>query len=586
MKSDQSLVSIPKDAPILIAAAWPYVNGQIHVGHLVGYFIPADIFARYNRLKGRPVLMVSGADCYGTPITVAADKEGKTPQEIVAEYYPQVLDLIALLDVQYDLFTKTTSKNHHEVVQDLFIKLANNGFISKKITPQYYSEKDNKFLPDREVEGTCPNCGYTEARADQCDNCTKVLSEGELINPYNRSTKSPVTFRDTEHYFLNLEKLSLQLEKYVEDKTFWREWVLAETKGWLTRGIEGRSITRDLNWGIEIPQNEIPEGLRLENVENKKFYVWFDAVIGYLSASVEWSKLHMSDTSSDTELPWLDWKYYWYNENARHFYFMGKDNLFFHTLWWPGILEGADSKLQKPYMVSICQWLTLESKKFSKSRGVVLYPDYVVENYGLDALRYYLTSIMPENHDSDWNWKNFVATNNNELVANLGNFIHRVLSFYKAHDEIELSQHLNISIQDVVKTEITEAYYEVGRLIEECKFVDALQRIMSLSSFGNKYFNDSQPWVSIKINKTDTAESIYNCITIIDNLRILIHPFLPTSTNRLSRMMGYSDTISTEVKKDQWHLKLWDHNQKMEQFLTPLFQKFDEKEVLEKEVIN
>ena len=584
MKTDQSLVNIPIDAPIVVSAAWPYVNGKIHVGHLVGYFIPADIFARYNRLKGRPVLMVSGADCYGTPITVAADKENKTPQEIVDEYYPQVLDLIKLLDVKYELFTKTTSNTHKEVVQDLFIKLANNGYISKKVTKQYYSEEDQKFLPDRHVEGTCPNCGAPDARADQCDNCGKTLSEGELINPYTKLTKFPVILKDTEHYFLDFDKLQLQLEGYTENKNFWREWVLAETKGWLKKGIEGRSITRDLDWGISIPQNKISENLRLENAENKKFYVWFDAVIGYLSASVEWSKLHINKDGGFDQI-WLNWEHYWKNENARHYYFMGKDNLFFHTLWLPGILEGADKSLQKPYMVSVCQWLNLDSQKFSKSKGVVLYPDYVIANYGLDALRYYLTSIMPETHDADWRWEDFLASNNNELVANLGNFIYRVLSFYKAHPELELSMHKIEIVESTVKEEIVAAYYEVGQLLEECKFSEALKRIMEISSFGNKYFNDNEPWKTIKTNELMTVEIMFNCITLIDNLRILTNPILPSAMDRLTKMLGYTDTVTTEVGKNQWEFREWNKNQKMEEFLTPLFTKFDENEVLEKEGI-
>lgn len=584
MNENITQINIPDDAPILVAAAWPYVNGKIHVGHLVGYFLPADIFARFNRLKGRPVLMVSGSDCYGTPIIVAAEKEGLTPQEIVDEYHSQVLDLIKLLNVEYELFTRTANPNHNKVVQDLFVDIANNGYISKKVTKQYFSEKENKFLPDRLVEGTCPHCGFAEARADQCDNCTRVIAEGDLINPISKASKTPVELRDTENYFLDLDKLQSELETYVEDKTFWREWVLAETKGWLSQGIEGRSITRDLDWGIEIPQAGIPEELKLQGAENKRFYVWFDAVIGYLSASIEWSKLHKDE---DSKIPWLDWKYYWQNENARHYYFMGKDNLFFHTLWWPGILLSSDKSKEKkknlPYMVSISQWLNLESKKFSKSYGVILYPDYVIKNYGLDALRFYLTSIFPENHDADWTWENFVSTNNNELVANLGNFIHRVLSFYKTHPELEFKNHENVGVDKFVLEEITQTFYDVGKLIEECKFADTVKRIMQLSSFGNKYFNDNEPWKNIKISERAASETLYNCLTLIDNLRILLYPILPSAIDKLTRMLGYTDLIVSEVGKNQWSYKAWNKDQELENYVEPLFQKFDEKEVLERE---
>ena len=602
---NETKINLEPEAPILVAAAWPYVNGKIHVGHLVGYFIPADIFARFNRLKGRPVIMVSGADCYGTPITVAADKEGKTPQQIVDEYHPQVIELIKLLDVEYDLFTKTTSQNHHEVVQELFVQLANNGYISKKTTKQYFSEQDQKFLPDRYVEGTCPVCKFPEARADECDNCGTKFTEGQLIDPISKMTKAAVTLKDTEHYFLNLDKLQLQLENYVEDKNYWREWVLAETKSWFARGLEGRSITRDLDWGIPIPQDNIPAELKLENAENKKFYVWFDAVIGYLSASIEWSKIHLNKTEDNVlsykyrankeefdgcevideslQPEWLDWKYYWKNENARHYYFMGKDNLFFHTLWWPGILLGSGQNYTLPYNVSVCQWLNLDSQRFSKSRGVVLYPDYVIKNYGLDSLRYYLTKIMPENHDTDWTWPGFVAANNNELVANVGNFFHRVLSFYKAHPELDLSQYTFFTTEAVVKEEIEETFNKVERLLEATKFSESLEEIMKLSAFGNKYFNDNEPWKAIKTDPRVAAETIYNCLTLIDNLRILLYPVLPSAMDKLTRMLGYTDKISTQVKNNQWQYSAWDHSQKLEEFIELLFTKFDEKEVLERE---
>ena len=577
----QSTIELKSDTPILVAAAWPYVNGKIHVGHLVGYFIPADIFARYNRLKGRPVILVSGSDCYGTPITVEADKTGKTPQEIVDIYNPQVLELIKLLNVNYDLYTKTTTDTHKKVVQDLFICLANNGFISKSITKQYYSEQDNKFLPDRYVEGECPVCGFTEARADECDNCGTKFQEGQLKNPISKLTKAPVILKDTEHYFLDLDKLQLQLENYVEDKIFWREWVYAETQGWLKQNLTGRSITRDLDWGIEIPQEGIPENLKLENAENKKFYVWFDAVIGYLSASVEWSDLNKKTESSPV---WTDWKHYWFNEDARHYYFMGKDNLFFHTLWLPGILLGAGKNHQLPYNVSVSQWLNLNSQRFSKSRGVILYPDYVVKNYGLDALRYYLTKVMPENHDTNWDWNEFIAANNNELVANLGNFIHRVLSFHHAHPELNLSERKFLPVDDAVHEEIVECFYNTGRLIEETRFSEALENIMKLSSFGNKYFNDNEPWKFIKVDEVSAAGTIYNCLTLIDNLRKLFHPILPSSMDVLTKMLGYTDEIITKVAQDQWNFTPWDHDQQVSSFIQPLFTKFDPEEVIAREL--
>ncbi|MEI7603874.1 MAG: methionine--tRNA ligase [bacterium] len=578
----ETQINLSDNTPILVAVAWPYVNGDIHVGHIAGCFLSADIFARYNRLKGRPVLMVSGSDCHGTPITVAADKEKVTPQEIVDKYHPKVLNLIKTLEIEYELYTKTTTENHYKITQDLFVALAKNGYISKKVTPQYYSEKDNKFLPDRYVEGTCPFCGFEDSRSDQCDKCSSVIEEGKLIKPRSKNTGSPVEFKDTEHYFLDLDKFQLELENFVENKSYWREWVLAETKGWLKRGLYERSITRDLDWGIPIPTDRLPDELKLDGAENKRFYVWFDAVIGYLSASVEWSDMH-KDNDGNLPKPWLDWKHYWYNEDARHYYFMGKDNLFFHTISWPAMLIGSDKNKQLPFYPAINNFLNLEGDKFSKSRGVVLYPEYVVENYGIDSLRYYLAKVMPENQDADWIWKDFVAANNNELVANFGNFVFRVLSFYKAHPELDPTKHILFAVDNTVQQEIKETFYEVGRLIEECKLAEALQRIMKLSSFGNKYFNDNEPWKVIKTSEMAASEAIYNCLTIIDNLRILLHPILPSAMNKLTRMLDYTDLIVPEVEINKWEYKPWNHEQKIEEFIEPLFKKFDEKEVLEKE---
>ena len=325
------------------------------------------------------------------------------------------------LGISFDLYTKTDNPNHKKIVQDFFVKLLERGLIFKKETEQYYSPEEKRFLPDRYVEGKCPHCGFAEARSDQCENCGRVLSPGELQNPKNRTSGKPAALKPTEHYFFDWPKLQPFLEKYVAGREGWRNWVLKETEGWLKTGLKPRAITRDLDWGVEIPIERIPKELRIDNYEHKRIYVWFEAVIGYFSASLEWAELQGKQ--------WEDW---WYDKDAIHAYFMGKDNLVFHTLFWPGQLHACDEKLHLPDLPVINQFLNLEGRKFSKSRGIIIDSKYFVETYGLDALRFYLTLIAPESADTDFTWADFVGKNNEILIGNLGNFVNRTLTLAQA----------------------------------------------------------------------------------------------------------------------------------------------------------
>jgi methionyl-tRNA synthetase len=341
---------------IFIGAAWPYVNGDLHIGHLAGYLLPADIFSRFCRLCGYETLMVSGTDCHGTPITVEADKRGVKPEDIVSEYTPKIHYLLKLYDLTFDIFTSTTTENHKKITQEFFLRLLKNGYIFKAKQLQYFSPEEKRFLPDRYVEGKCSFCGAEEQRGDQCEKCGRVLNPGELINPVSKLTKKPVTLKETEHYFLDYSKLQPLIESYVKESKHWRKWVYEESLAWLKEGLKPRAITRDLDWGIEIPEKEIPDEMKLESFEHKRFYVWFEAVIGYFSASVEWANKNSRD-----------FREFWQNEDCLHYYFMGKDNLSFHTLFWPGQLLGQHMNLNLPYFPWVNNFLFLEGQKFSKS---------------------------------------------------------------------------------------------------------------------------------------------------------------------------------------------------------------------------
>lgn len=531
---------------IFIGVAWPYVNGDLHIGHLAGYLLPADICARYHRATGHEVLMVSGSDCHGTPITIEADKTNKTPQEIVEEYHKKDVDLfLNTLDLTYDIYTRTDTPHHYKIVQDFFIKLLEAGYIFKDTTKQYYSSKQNRFLPDRYVQGTCPFCGYTEARSDQCDECGKLISEGVINNPISRLSNEPVELKETEHYFLDWSKLQPKIEKYVKvNGKNWKNWVFQETMGWLKEGLKPRAVTRDLDWGVPLPIERIPKDTVIENIANKRLYVWFDAVIGYYSASLLWAK--EKHPAPPTVPRWVrgrrgvqgknkDWRDFWYGENLRHYYFMGKDNLVFHTMFWPGKLVVYDPKLHLPDIQSINMFLNLAGKQFSKSRGISIDIKDIVEKFGNDPVRFYLTYIMPEKHDASFYWNDFYEKINSILVGNLGNFVHRVLSIAQ-----------NIDIKNVndkkslpkVQSHILQAFKKSRTSLEKCEFHNYLMTVLELSSFGNKLFDYEKVWEVKKSDPDRFAQMIKQFYLIILALGFLTSPLLPESSKKIFDLLG------------------------------------------------
>lgn len=509
---------------IFIGVAWPYANGPLHLGHLAGALLPPDIFARYHRLKGNQVLMVSGSDQHGTPITLRAEREGKSPREVADFYHEQFVDNINTIGISYDLYTKTTTENHYQVVQDLFLRLLENGYVEKAEMHSPFCPTCNRFLPDRYVEGTCPHCGFTEARGDQCDNCGKTLDPTDLVMPRCKFHGTTPEIRPTEHFFLKLSKLNDRLLEWVKPKTYWRPNVYNFTMNMLQEGLKDRPITRDIEWGVPIP---------LPGYEGKRIYVWFDAVTGYLSASIEWAKLQGEPDK---------WKEWW-EKPCKAYYFIGKDNIPFHAIIWPAMLMGRGG-LNLPYDVPANEYLNLEGRQFSTSRGWAAWLPDMLAQYDPDPIRYMLTINMPETRDTDFSMAEFVRRNNDELVATYGNLVHRTLTF--------LQRYLGGRVPEVgtehrgdeeLIRRIEETFDTVGDMLAGCHFKDSLKEVMNLAQYGNRYLEEKAPWKLRKENPDALAATMYECLRLVDSLKVLTYPYLPHSAEKLHGLLGYTDGI-------------------------------------------
>ena len=547
---------------IFIGVAWPYANGPLHLGHIAGAYLPADIFARYHRLKGNKVLMVSGSDQHGAPITIRAEQESTTPQEIVAKYHQQFIECWNKLGISFDLFTTTGTPNHTQVTHDIFLTLLDKGYIYKDKMLQAYCPKCQRFLPDRYVEGTCPYCGFTKARGDECDKCGKPLSPVELKELHCHLCSTPPRFESSEHLFLRLSSFQDKLAAWIKEQTHWRRNVLGSTWKFLNEGLRDRAITRDLDWGITVPQS---------GFECKRIYVWFEAVIGYLSASKEWAKLHGDDTA---------WQAFWH-DGAKSFYFIGKDNIFFHTLIWPAMLIGYGS-LNLPYDVPANEFLTIEGRKLSTSRSWAIWLHDYLERYAPDALRYTLSVNMPEAGDSNFSWREFLRRNNNELVATYGNLAHRVLTFaYRNFDgAVPVPGELHERSQSLIhKAEVT--LDAADELLYRCEFKGAVKEAMSLAQEANRYLDEQAPWKTIKTernpDKIETAKSVYTVLSVLAALKTVFYPFLPYSSEKLHYFLGFDGS----VKEQGWKMQFLPPAQKL-RLPQPLFIKLDE-EIVAKE---
>jgi len=511
-------------ARVLVCCAWPYANGPIHVGHVAGSLLPADIFARYNRMVGNEVLMVSGSDMHGAPITVSADKEKVPPETIADRYHTINSKAISDIGIAFDLYTSTHTPNHEKVAQGFFNSLLEKGHLERKATPQFYCSSCSRFLPDRYVEGRCPHCGYDRARGDQCDSCGKDLNAEELAEARCQLCGSAPELKETEHYFLKLSHFTDGLLKFADASTHWRPHVRAFTVNVLKEGLADRPITRDISWGVPVP---------VKGFEGKRIYVWFEAVIGYLSASVEWANLEGRPE---------DWKRFWTDSDCRGYYFLGKDNIVFHTIIWPAMLIGHGG-LNLPYDVPANQFMTLEGQKFSKSMGVSIDIPDMLSKFKPDIIRYYLSANMPETKDSEFSWDDFAARINNELVATYGNFLHRTLSFtYKNFGEIPAKGPLDERDSAALKR-ASEAEKEVREALSRCEFRRAMKAVMDLAQFGNQYFDAVAPWSLIGTDKARCATVLHVSLFISKALAVLAWPFMPFSSESVWKQLRLDGTI-------------------------------------------
>ena len=510
--------------PVLVAVAWPYASGSRHLGHLAGAYLPADIYARHQRLVGNRVLMVSGSDVHGTPITVRADAEGVTPRDIVDRYHAEFVADWDRLGISWDLYTSTGTENHAAVTHDLFLRLLENGHIDRRTSDQYYDAEAGRFLPDRYIEGTCPHCHYAEARGDQCEDCGRTLDPEELVDPRSKITGSTPEVRQTEHFYLRLSDFSEALGAWLDDRQGWRRHVLNFSKGWVEDGLHDRAITRDLDWGVEVPVDDLGPG--------KRIYVWFEAVIGYLSASKEWAQLQ-----GDPEA-WRDW---WEGDEARSVYFIGKDNIPFHTIIWPGMLLGYGG-LNLPTDVPANQYVTFKGGKASASRGVGLTIGEGLDLFQADALRYALAASLPEQSDTDLSIDEIGRRINEELVATWGNLVNRVLSMVHSTCGGVVPEVGSRTADDLaVLATVDGALDVVTDLIERVELRAALRTGMDAAATVNAYLNATEPWKLARSDPERAQAVLGTALAAVAGVRVALSPYLPFSTVALDDELGPVD---------------------------------------------
>ncbi|MDO8615388.1 MAG: methionine--tRNA ligase [Dehalococcoidia bacterium] len=518
---------------IFLGVAWPYSNGSLHIGQIAGAYLPADIFARYHRAAGNEVLMVSGSDQHGTPITVRAEQEGRTPGEVVAAFHQEFLESWQGLGISWDLYTTTGTQNHARVSQDIFLRLLEKGDIYKALMKLPYCAVEQRFLLDRYVEGTCPLCAYEHARGDQCDNCGNILDPEDLRDARCKFDGSEPEMRESEHFFIRLTAYNDRLGEWLRrDKGHWRKNVVNFSLGIIQQGLRDRSITRDLQWGVPVP---------VPGYENKRIYVWFEAVIGYLSAAIEWAER--------TGQP-QKWRDFWQDPACKTYYFMGKDNIPFHTLIWPAQLmgygEATGERYNLPYDVPANQNLTIRGSKASTSRRLAVWvPDYL-SRYDPDPLRYYLAATMPETSDSDFTWADFVRRNNDELVATWGNLVNRVLTFIYRHCERAVPQPGELTDADrALISRAERAICEAGEQVSRCNFRAGLEAAMATAREANRYVEENAPWKLVKEDRERCATVLYTALAVISGLNVALSPYLPFTCQTLHGYLGHEGPLQT-----------------------------------------
>jgi methionyl-tRNA synthetase len=519
---------------ILVCVAWPYAAGPRHLGHAISTFIPADVFARYHRMKGDEVLMVGGSDMHGTPTMVLADQEGVSPNVVAERYHALHTKNIEQLGVRYDLYWNTADPHHAKWVREIFLALKDKGHVYEATMVSPFCTTDRRFLPDRYVEGTCPHCGFPRARGDQCENCGRILDPFELKDPKCKIHGTTPIPKETKHFFFRLSAFEKPLTKWAaKDKEHWRHHVLTFMRSWLREGLKDRPITRDLEWGIEVP---------VPGYESKRIYVWFEAVMGYLTATKEWYRRRNHPEG---------WKDFWYDPQAHHYYFIGKDNIVFHTIIWPAILLGYDPKLDLPYDVPATQYLNFSGEKMSAGRGRGVWLPDLLERFDPDQIRYYGIATMPETKDTDFEWEDFAQRNNTELLAVYGNFVHRALTFADKNfdGKIPPADFLDSTDKAMIRS-IEEQWTKVGQNLEFVHLKDAMKAAVQLARLGNQYFDRKTPWDLIKRDRTACGTAIHVALRVGRSLAILMAPFLPFSSSRLWHDLGYDSDVHAQPWKD------------------------------------
>jgi methionyl-tRNA synthetase len=541
---------------ILVTSALPYANGPIHLGHLAGAYLPADFYTRYQRLRGKDIIHICGSDENGVPITIAAEKEGVEPQEIVDRYHNMNKDVFRKFGIDFDYYGRTSSETHKKTSQDIFLKLYEQGIFSKHKQEQFYDKEADMFLPDRYVKGTCPNCGHPEAYGDQCEKCGTSLSPTDLIDPVSAITGNKPIIKETEHWFLPLGDFQEWLEEWIGSRKNWKPNVLGQCKSWLDTGLGDRAVTRDLSWGVPVP---LPDG------EGKVLYVWFDAPIGYISATKEWAEIQ-----GEPDL----WKTYWQDEDTSLIHFIGKDNIVFHCIMFPATLKQHGDYIL-PENVPANEFLNLEGQKLSTSKGWAVWLHEYLEYFEGDLLRYVIGTTLPETKDSDFSWKDFQNRVNSELADILGNFIFRTISFtHRFFDGVvpELSNPTELDVETL--KEIAAQKAKIEESYESFRFREAIYETRQLARVGNRYFTETEPWKTRKENPEACANTLYVCLQISAALSVLFGPILPNKMHQLKEQLGVPESIG-------WN-QVDDHILPSGQFIDEgdiLFEKIEDEEV-------
>jgi methionyl-tRNA synthetase len=534
--------SVDLSEKILVTAALPYANGPLHLGHLAGAYIPADVYVRYQRLKGADVLFICGSDEHGVPITIRADKENVTPKEIVDRYHSMMKKSFQRIGLSFDNYSRTSLPLHHKISQDFFLNLHQKGCINEQSVRQYYCAACGRFLPDRYIEGECPHCHQSGARGDQCEACGRWLEPEQLIAPKCKVCGSPPELRTTRHWYFRLSEFQKRLEEWQDSKPDWKSNVREFCSGWFQEGLTDRPITRDIDWGIPVP---LPEA------QGKVLYVWFDAPIGYISSSVEWAQKQGNPER---------WRDYWLDKKTRLIHFIGKDNIVFHAIVWPATLM-AHGDFILPSQIPANEFLNIEGKKISTSRNWAVWVDDYLDVFPPDPLRYWLEANAPESKDADFTWKDFQTRNNSELADVLGNLINRCLSFVEKHFDARVPAAGNLSDADRrVLSAVEDATKRIGAALDEFQVRRAVGELMDLARVGNKYFNDEAPWTSLKTDRTRCAATLNTTIQLQAALAVLMGPFLPFSAEKLWRMLNAPGSHYNQHWDDVPKLRLPDNH--------------------------